>query len=76
MTEEERYQLIQEQMKDLLDAAAKDPNPAANLLRAQLYAEMYARNERHHMRVMEARTDFVQTLWGLAGKKGARHVQR
>lgn len=63
MTEEERYAAVQEQMKDLLDAAAVDLDPAANMLRAMLYAEMYDRNERHHMRVMAARTDFVRVLW-------------
>lgn len=63
MTEEERYQRVQEQMKDLLDAAAVDLNPATNMLRAMLYAEMYERNERHHMRVIEARTAFVRVLW-------------
>jgi hypothetical protein len=62
MTEEERYARVAEQMKGLLDAAALDMNPAANLLRAQLYAELYARNEATHLRVMVARTDFIETL--------------
>jgi len=63
MREEERYQIIEDQMKGLLDAAATDLNPATNLLRAQLYAELYARNERHHDRVMTARADLARTLW-------------
>jgi hypothetical protein len=50
-------------MKALLDAAAKDLNLATNILRAMLYAELYAGNELTHQRVMmEARTSFVQTL--------------
>jgi hypothetical protein len=71
MTEEERYARVQEQMKELLDAAATDLNPATNLLRAMLYAEMRQRNELVHMRVMEVRTEFVQTLWALAERKQA-----
>ena len=62
MIEEQRYATVQAQMKDLLDAAAIDLNPATNLLRAMLYAEMYARNEKHHALVMNARTGFVQVL--------------
>jgi hypothetical protein len=52
MTEEQRYATVQQQMKDLLDAAAIDPNPATNLLRAMLYAELYERNEQTHQRVL------------------------
>jgi hypothetical protein len=68
MTEEERYALINGQMKELLDKAATDLNPATNMLRAMLYAEMYCRNELTHMQVMEVRTAFVGTLWGLIAK--------
>ena len=62
MSEEQRYAAVQSQMKDLLDAAAKDLNPATNLLRAMLYAELYERNEATHQRMMDARTGLVRTL--------------
>jgi hypothetical protein len=62
MSEEQRYAAVQEQMKGLLDTAAKDVNPIADLLRAILYAELYERNERTHQRVVAARLDLVQTL--------------
>jgi len=68
MREEERSALINGQMKELLDKAATDLNPVTNMLRAMLYAEMYVRNELTHMRVMEARTEFVQILWGMVMK--------
>ena len=69
MREEERYVLVNEQMKELIDAAATDLNPATNLLRAMLYAEILKRNELTHVRVMEARTEFVGTLWTLIERK-------
>jgi len=37
-------------------------NPAANILRAQLYAERYTLNEEQHQRVIEARRGFMQVL--------------
>ncbi len=60
--EEQRYAAVQRQMKGLLDAAASDLNPATNLLRALLYAEMYERNEMTHQRVLEAQMSLIQTL--------------
>jgi len=70
MTEEERYALVNEQMKRLLDEAITDLNPATNMLRAMLYAGMFERNELTHMRVMEVRTEFVGILWSLIAKWG------
>ncbi len=72
MTEEERYARVQEQMKELLDAAATDLNPATNLLRSMLYAELLRRNELTHWRVMDVRAEFVGTLWRLI-EKGRRN---
>lgn len=54
MSEEQRYAAVQQQIKDLQDAAAMDRNPMTAILRALLCAEMYTRNERTHQRVMEA----------------------
>lgn len=55
MTEEERYATIQQQMNVIADRVVEYNNPVIGLLSAQLYAEMYARNEQHHQRVIEAR---------------------
>jgi len=52
--EQQRYAAVQAQMKELLDAAAADLNPATNLLRAMLYAELYAGNEATHERIMKS----------------------
>jgi len=73
MREEERYDIVQEQMRELLDAATTDVNPATNMLRAMLYAELFEHNELTHMRVMEARTEFVGTLWDLIAKWGGAY---
>ncbi len=55
MTEEERYAIIQDQMREISETAATNPNPIKSLLSAMLIAEMYGRNERHHQRIVEAR---------------------
>ena len=62
MTEEDRYAAAQAQIAEINTTAGINPNPMKSLLSAMLTAEMYARNERHHQRVVEARTYFVQTL--------------
>ena len=62
MTEEERYAIIKQQMQEISDRAATYNNPAIGLLSAQLYAEMHARNERHHGRVVEARAELIEVL--------------
>lgn len=62
MNEERRYAAVNAQMKDLRDAAAIDPNPIVNLLRAMLHAELHERNELAHQHAMQARASFVQVL--------------
>ncbi len=62
MTEEQRYAIIQGQIAEINEMTANNPNPVKSLLSAMLTAEMYGRNERHHMRAMEARIGFVRTL--------------
>jgi hypothetical protein len=69
MTEEDRYATVQQQMQEISDRAATFHNPVIGILSAQLYAEMYARNERHHMRVVQAREGFVQILEALVKKR-------
>jgi len=68
MTEEERYARVQEQMKEIVDRAAMYRNPAIDALSAQLYAEMFKRNELTHQRVMEVRAELVGTFLALIEK--------
>lgn len=53
MTEDQRYATIQAQIKQLLDDAVNDKSPATALLRAQIVAELYTRNELTHQRHKE-----------------------
>lgn len=69
MTEEERYVTIQDQIAEINKTAMNEPNPVKSLLSAMLTAEMYTRNERHHMRFIQARCEFVGTLWAVIGQK-------
>ena len=69
MTEEERYARVAEQMRELCDAGKTDLNPATNLLRGMLHAELYVRNELTHARVMEVRQDFIGILLALVERK-------
>jgi hypothetical protein len=55
MTEAERYQAVQHQVKDLLDKAANDQSPAGivGFGSVLLAAKLYARNEQVHSEKLE-----------------------
>jgi hypothetical protein len=56
-----RYATVQAQIEQLLDDAANDHDPVSALLRAQLVAELYARNEIAHAG-QQARADLITAL--------------
>lgn len=61
-----RRSIVEAQMKDLLDAAARpmgdDPAGVVNLGRALLYAEMYEKNESTKARYNEPMAALIGTL--------------
>lgn len=67
--EEARYAAVSDQITQLLDDATKDTSPVTALLRAQLVAEMYRRNEQAHTGY-QARVDLVTALqWRIQGMR-------
>ena len=61
MNEEQRYAAVSAQITQLLDNAVNDKSPATALLRAQLVAELYTRNETAHQRHEEQRKESEQS---------------
>lgn len=51
--EEQRYAAVNAQIKQLLDEAANDRDPATAILRSLLIAEMHDKNEKTHARQIE-----------------------
>lgn len=60
--EDARYAAVQAQIEQIARDGANDRDPATAILRAQLIAEMYTKNERSHQRAIEAWTSIIQSL--------------